>query len=70
MTIYSIIATETWHEHITAVDQVLTKLAEHGLTVRPSRKVEAGFEEIRVLGACGRKRCHETSQQESRCPRF
>ena len=44
-----LVASECWDEHLQNLDLVLTKLGQHGLTVRPS-KVEAGFREIEFLG--------------------
>lgn len=44
-----LIATDTWKQHVAALDGVLTRLAEHGLTARPS-KVEIGFTSIELLG--------------------
>ena len=44
-----LVASMTWDDHLHAVDQVLSKLANHGLTVRPS-KMEMGFQELEFLG--------------------
>ena len=44
-----LVATVNWKDHLSAVDKLLTELAKHGLTVRPS-KVEAGFDSIEFLG--------------------
>ena len=44
-----LITTETWHEHVAAVDQVLAKPGARGLTMCLS-KVEAGFEDTEFLG--------------------
>ena len=44
-----LIATESWEEHLQAIDGLFTCLASHGLTARPS-KTEVGFKEIEFLG--------------------
>ena len=56
-----LVATETWSDHVKCVDRVLTKLREHGLTIRPS-KIEAGFEEIEFLGHIIGKGCMKPLQ--------
>jgi len=43
------IATETWQEHLEAVEAVLARLEEVGLTAKPS-KCYFGYEEIEYLG--------------------
>jgi hypothetical protein len=44
-----LVATRTWREHLIGLDGLLSELAMHGLTVRPS-KVELGFQSIEFLG--------------------
>lgn len=44
-----LVATQSWNDHLGSVDQMLTKLGKHGVTVRPT-KVDAGFKEIESLG--------------------
>ena len=49
-----LVASETWEEHLSAIDQVMHKLKEHGLTAKPS-KCCFGFATMAFLG-------HELSQ--------
>ena len=42
-------ASETWEEHLRDVNNMLERLHEYGLTVRPS-KIHAGFQELEFLG--------------------
>jgi hypothetical protein len=44
-----IIFSQTWSEHLKKIDEVLTKLSEAGLTVRPS-KCMFGFNTVEFLG--------------------
>ena len=44
-----LVATETWEQHLGALQQLLLSLQQHGLTAKPS-KCELGFHQIPYLG--------------------
>jgi len=44
-----LVASTDWQIHLSSLDKMLSRLAQFGLTVRPS-KVQAGFQEIEFLG--------------------
>ncbi|XP_077541014.1 uncharacterized protein LOC144153239 [Haemaphysalis longicornis] len=44
-----LVATETWEDHLVAIDRVLARILEAGMTVHP-RKCQLGFEQLSFLG--------------------